>query len=109
MFRFWSPIPLINGTLLQFNVLISDDGRALLTDFGFSRLENSSFSMASYTHGGVRGTIRWMAPEVLDGKDSKELMADTDVWSFGMTALVCSSFMLRFSWINLVDAGTIHP
>ncbi|KAL4068811.1 kinase-like domain-containing protein [Scleroderma yunnanense] len=84
---FWGLVPLNDGISLQYNVLISDDGRALLTDFGFSRLENSSFSISSYTHDKVRGSIRWIAPEVLDGKDSKELRAGADVWSFGMTVL----------------------
>ncbi|KAI6101175.1 kinase-like domain-containing protein [Pisolithus sp. B1] len=64
------------------NVLISDDGRPLLADFGFSYLTNSSFSVPVPEEFG--GTVRWMAPEMFEfGRPS----AATDVWSFGMTAL----------------------
>lgn len=62
---------------------ISDDGRALLYDFGFSLLQNSSFSMS--VSGPYGGTINWMAPEMLDGGN---VSAETDVWAFGMTTLV---------------------
>ncbi|KIM53146.1 hypothetical protein SCLCIDRAFT_32129 [Scleroderma citrinum Foug A] len=40
------PYPIFHGDLKGANVLISDDGKALLTDFGFSAAVNSSFSMA---------------------------------------------------------------
>lgn len=68
----------------QYNVLISHDGRALLTDFGLSYLVKSSFSISVGAPGG--GTINWMSPENLD--DFK-ISAEGDVWAFGMTALVC--------------------
>ncbi|KAI6011821.1 kinase-like domain-containing protein, partial [Pisolithus marmoratus] len=56
--------PVYHGDLKGFNVLISDEGHALLTDFGLSYLVNSSFSMTSRERHG--GTLRWMAPEFLD-------------------------------------------
>jgi len=81
--------------LLQVNVLISDNGEALLTDFGYSVAVDSSFSMSMSSQGGGKGTLRWMAPEILDGSDAS---AEADVWSFGMTALVrCSLCHIRNS------------
>lgn len=74
--------------VMQANVLISDDGKALLTDFGFSVAVNSSFSMAMSRAGGTKGTVRWMSPEILDGA---AVSPEADVWAFGMTALVCFS------------------
>ena len=66
------------------NVLISAEGRALLTDFGLAHLTDSSFSMtADLPHG---GTLNWLAPENVD---SGECTAPGDVWAFGMTAFVC--------------------
>lgn len=87
-------------------MLISDDGHALLADFGLSFLENSSFSMSSRTrdHGG--GTINWIAPEALD----KRTTYNTDVWSFGMTALVCSTLIRQLLLFpNWGCAGVVHP
>ena len=70
--------------VLQQNVLISNDGQALLADFGFSTLATSTFSMTVERHFG--GTLRWMAPELLDGGEAS---VPGDVYAFGMTALVC--------------------
>ncbi|KAG6329386.1 hypothetical protein ID866_9703 [Astraeus odoratus] len=75
--------PIFHGDMKGYNVLISDDGRALLTDFGLSYIVDSSFSWS--TPGGLGGTISWMAPESLDGHDDPS--AATDVWGFAMTAL----------------------
>ena len=84
--------------VMQANVLISDDGKALLTDFGFSVAVNSSFSMAMSRAGGTKGTLRWMSPEILDGD---EISPEADVWAFGMTALVCVSlFRIRNSKVH---------
>lgn len=69
------------------NVLISAKGRALLTDFGHSRLTNSSFSMTADRPCG--GTLNWLAPENVD---TGECSSPGDIWAFGMTALVCFQY-----------------
>ena len=69
-------------------MLISEEGRALLTDFGLSSLTNSSFSMPTPAH--ISGTLPWMAPEMLD---SGEVTAAQDVWAFAMLALVNSDHL----------------
>ncbi|KIM61203.1 hypothetical protein SCLCIDRAFT_122635, partial [Scleroderma citrinum Foug A] len=83
-----SPNPLYHGDVKGFNVLISEEGRTLLTDFGFSFLTNSSFSMPTLAHSG--GTLPWFAPEMLDGGEAN---AAQDVWAFAMTALVHSGHL----------------
>ena len=81
---------------LQLNVLISNDGRPLLVDFGFSFIVNSSD-----IEGGRGGTPHWMAPEQFDSDECTALAtAQADVWAFGMTALVCllcPTFYLSFN------------
>ncbi|KZV99895.1 kinase-like protein [Exidia glandulosa HHB12029] len=58
---------IIHGDIKGGNVLISDDGVAQLCDFGLSRLLWGSTQSISHTGG--RGTLHWMAPElVLDGE-----------------------------------------
>lgn len=70
---------------MQMNVLVSADGRALLTDFGLSLVMNDVRSKSTYARGlsdKSRGTLFWMAPEVLSGA-SPDVAAD--VYALGMT------------------------
>jgi len=67
-------------------VLISDDGGPLLSDFGFSSFENSSLSTMAADTNNSGDMVNWMALEVLGGGGAT---TQSDVWSFGMTALVC--------------------
>ena len=90
--------------LLQDNVLISDDGQALLADFGLSFVVNSSFDMSVSSFDGPKGTLNWMSPELFY---VTRVSAEADVWAFGMTALVCSYF--RCVKLNQIHAGTVHP
>ncbi|KIM53036.1 hypothetical protein SCLCIDRAFT_91560, partial [Scleroderma citrinum Foug A] len=76
--------PIIHGDVKGPNVLVSNDGYALLTDFGFSHLAGASFSLAVEQRPG--GTLNWMAPEYLH-EDQFTITTAGDVWAFGMTAL----------------------
>lgn len=67
----------------QDNVMVSNGGRALLADFGFSVLVSSSFSLP-ITHP-TGGTRAWMAPEKIAG-DGDSVAAD--VYSFAMLSVV---------------------
>ena len=96
---------LLGITPRQYNVLISQEGHALLADFGFSHVVNSSFSMSNSPSG---GTLRWMAPEILE---SNEPTAPGDVWAFGMTCLVSGpdSIYRSSNGYNFVFTGVIYP
>ena len=70
---------------MQANVLISDDHHALLADFGlalklFQIRSQSAFSADLNRR---RGTLLWMAPEVLSGNKVPDKAAD--VYSLGLT------------------------
>ncbi|KAI5987754.1 kinase-like domain-containing protein [Pisolithus orientalis] len=77
------PDPIVHGDLKGVNVLVSSDRRALLSDFGLSTVNISTFSMTvDALRGG--GSLHWMAPELLDDyPPSKE----SDAWALGMTIL----------------------
>ena len=71
--------------IIQNNILMSDDGRAVLTDFADSRLTTKQgIVMLQYS----LGPVRWMAPEVLSPPDSDptpyNYTASSDIYSFGM-------------------------
>ena len=74
--------------------MIGEDGRALLTDFGYSSFVDPSVPTTS------RGTLRWMAPELLDDPASIQ----SDIWAYGMTVLVRST--LQPSTLNPI--GVFH-
>ncbi|KAL4078696.1 kinase-like domain-containing protein [Scleroderma yunnanense] len=86
------PSAIFHGDVKGVNVLISDNGQALLTDFGLSTIYYSTFAM-TFSDGRGVGTLRWMSPEILKGG---EVSAEADVWAFAMTALVrLSLFHIR--------------
>jgi serine/threonine protein kinase len=71
------------------NVLIGRDGRAVLSDFGISRLMINSVTIAGTKS--IKGNMRWMAPElILPGEEPQHSCHTkaTDVWAFGMVAYV---------------------
>ncbi|KAI6107634.1 kinase-like domain-containing protein, partial [Pisolithus croceorrhizus] len=76
------PGPIVHGDLKGANVLVSSNCRALLSDFGLSILNTSTFNMTVDTPCG--GTLDWMASELLDCKPASK---PSDVWAFGMTIL----------------------
>ena len=97
---------------LQSNILISISGEPLICDFGLSDMLKTvaSLVLSFSNEGSARGTVRWMAPELLhseddiDEEDEDEENADAgekpttpakpkdlekgDVWAFGMVMLV---------------------
>ncbi|KAI6130888.1 kinase-like domain-containing protein [Pisolithus thermaeus] len=75
--------PIVHGDLKGLNVLVSSDRRALLSYFGLSTLNISTFSMSIDTPRG--GSCHWMAPELLDDCPASTA---SDVWAFGMKTLV---------------------
>lgn len=92
--------PIFHGDLKGFNVLISTEGRALLSDFGLSTLVASSFSMSMSRPTG--GSVRWMAPEVISSFANAG--SKGDVWAFGMTALELFTREIPFSAISSLPA-----
>ncbi|KAF9450904.1 kinase-like protein, partial [Macrolepiota fuliginosa MF-IS2] len=81
--RYLHQLNIVHGDLKAQNILLSDDGRALITDFGLSHITVSSVGRkSSATSPG--GTTRWTAPELLKGDDChNQLTKACDIWSFG--------------------------
>jgi serine/threonine protein kinase len=69
-------------TFFQLNVLIDDSGKAVLCDFGLSRVKADVTSRTVRATGGVVGSRNWMAPEQLLGG---LLEKPCDIYAFGMT------------------------
>jgi serine/threonine protein kinase len=62
-------------------VLIDDIGKACIADFGLSKIKYDALSQSIASMGqSPMGTMRFMAPEMMEGKTTKE----GDVYSFAM-------------------------
>ncbi|EJC97441.1 kinase-like protein [Fomitiporia mediterranea MF3/22] len=78
---------IVHSDLKADNVLINQFGTPLICDFGISRMLSATASVAAITSGGLKGSIRWMAYELLDFEslDGGHHTKESDVWAFGMT------------------------
>ncbi|KAH7928694.1 kinase-like protein [Leucogyrophana mollusca] len=83
--------PIVHGDMKGSNILINDQGEACLTDFGLSRIIETT----GFTTKNLSGTTRHLAYELLLVSSDPELASPTalrvtvatDIWAFGMTAL----------------------
>ncbi|EJC99208.1 kinase-like protein [Fomitiporia mediterranea MF3/22] len=75
----------VHSDLKADNVLISNHGEPLICDFGMARMLSASLTLAATSSGGIKGSLRWMAYELLDFSNDSHHTKETDVWAFGMT------------------------
>ncbi|PCH37764.1 kinase-like protein [Wolfiporia cocos MD-104 SS10] len=79
----------VHGDMKGANILVNGEGRACLSDFGLAAViyDDSTVNVAT-TASFATGTIRWMAPEILDperaGIDVALALPESDVYSYAM-------------------------
>lgn len=69
-------------------------GEPRLADFGLSKLMTEvqgEMGLIIYTFtDALPGSVRWMARELIEATDvTPSVSCESDIWAFGMTALVC--------------------
>jgi hypothetical protein len=79
--------PVVHG---QANILVDDNYRARLADFGVATVLYNSPTAATTTYGGgVAGTVRWMSPELHElpeeGVAGPKPSVLSDIYSLAMT------------------------
>jgi serine/threonine protein kinase len=90
---------------MQASILVSEDGRACLADFGLTRFTGDPASITRTST--CVGTIRWCPPELLyeDGHGSKadRPTKKSDIYSMGMTTYEVSLLQYKSGQkLNLV-------
>ncbi|CAE6441805.1 unnamed protein product, partial [Rhizoctonia solani] len=89
---------IIHGDLKGANVLISQDGTPMLTDFGNARLQDATLQFTKNNTSCL--SLRWTPPEMLGSVDSDEPVSHTmagDIYSLGMTILEAFTSQVPFA------------
>ncbi|KIO33068.1 hypothetical protein M407DRAFT_50259, partial [Tulasnella calospora MUT 4182] len=76
--------PICHADIKPGNVLITDETEAVLCDFGLARLADGQSSGLTTTKT-IKGSTRYMSPELLDGDPVHTL--SSDVWAYGCLVL----------------------
>ncbi|KZV89786.1 kinase-like protein [Exidia glandulosa HHB12029] len=75
------------------NILVADDGTALVCDFGISvMLEEQSTSTQRTS---MKGTCRWMAPELFSDDAARHTLL-SDLWALGCLIIEVSTSLATF-------------
>ncbi|EJD54231.1 kinase-like protein [Auricularia subglabra TFB-10046 SS5] len=82
--------PMVHSALQPSNILVDDNHRAIVADFGLAKALESLGGETNYTlSNGAQVSMRWMAPELSDSRYG----TPADVYAWSMTALqVLSGF-----------------
>ncbi|RLN63649.1 hypothetical protein BBJ29_006181 [Phytophthora kernoviae] len=81
--------PIVHRDLKSRNVLLSDDMRGHLSDFGVARIRSANNTMTS----GV-GTGRWLSPEVIAG--NRDYDQTSDIYALGVVISELDTHMLPY-------------
>lgn len=98
-------------SLHKANILVSNNLRCCLADFGLALSTANSQSWSTAISSTTKGAIRWMAPELFHHDGSVDAVVDhpsRDIYAFGCTVIeVCSlsipSTFPKLNRKNLVD------
>ena len=82
------------------NFLIRTDqnGRTYLhlNDFGLAKKAKPDYARLTSSIGAIKGTVEYLAPEILNSKLAKPNISKQDVWSIGVIAYQLCALRLPF-------------
>jgi serine/threonine protein kinase len=82
----------------NFLIRTEENGRIYLhlNDFGLAKKTISDQARLTSSIGAIKGTVEYLAPEILDSKFAKPSMTKQDVWSIGVIAYQLCTLRLPF-------------
>ncbi|KAG7094582.1 hypothetical protein E1B28_005408 [Marasmius oreades] len=104
--------PIAHGDIKGANILVDEEHHCRLADFGLAAISAETMTMIHTTTGVIKGSIRWMAPELYAfatgtvEKNAKEDRTPRDIYAFACTVLEMLTGKPPFS--NLIDAAVIY-
>ncbi|KAH6893995.1 TKL/TKL-ccin protein kinase [Coprinopsis sp. MPI-PUGE-AT-0042] len=93
----------LHGDMKAANVLVDDNYRCVITDFGQSEMKSTAFRLTGRQP--TRGTLRWQAPELLEG--ATELTREVDVYAFAIACVEIIN-MGRLPWGTFLEDEIIR-
>ncbi|KAF8889717.1 hypothetical protein CPB85DRAFT_1333584 [Mucidula mucida] len=93
----------LHGDLKASNVLVNDEFRCVITDFGQSEMKSEAFRLSGTPL--PHGALRWQSPEIMMGLSG--LTPAVDVYAFAMTCMEILS-MGRVPWAYVGDDTVRH-
>ncbi|KAL0563410.1 Homeobox protein tos8 [Marasmius crinis-equi] len=90
---------IVHGDIKGENILVSEDRRCKLADFGLAMTAEATTTVGDSTAGSAKGSLRWMAPELFKLPDSVDaaqispaqtsgpIKLARDIWAYGCTVL----------------------
>ncbi|KAK0201152.1 TKL/TKL-ccin protein kinase [Desarmillaria ectypa] len=110
--RYLHSFNIIHGDLTGSNILINDQGKALLGDFGLSSIV-AEFDVTSRMTSGISGAIRWADASLYkhllgDDEDDRvpSLTTMSDIYSFGSVTLEILSGRIPYHYVR-TDAQVV--
>lgn len=98
--------PIIHGDIRGANILITDDFRCCLADFGLAVVTETHG--LTPTTGALRGSTRWLAPEIISpAQFPKCPKSARDIYAFGCTVLEIITGRPPYSQ-HKMDGAVIH-
>ena len=85
--------------------MISSAGVPLLADFGLSHMLVSLASINFSASSSFKGTVRWMAPELMV-QDNRPTI-QSDIWAFGMIIYVCELDFVHLWLFTIFDRSSL--
>lgn len=82
-----------HGDMKPANILVTDERTAVIADFGLSQLADSTESGLTTTKS-IKGSFRYLSPELLD--EGARHTLQSDVWAFGCVMMEVLTGMLPF-------------
>ncbi|KAL4256504.1 Kinase-like protein [Pleurotus pulmonarius] len=105
--------PIIHGDVRGASIFISDDGHAMLCDYGLTL--STPEELPDHIYSRPVGVARWMAPEIMGTIAHEDVYGpptgrtkQTDIYAYGMTILEVYTGLPPFGQLVTDEKGT-HP